>query len=244
MDVATHWKAALTGEPESAALRDAGATPVRDIPRDAVTGLILAGGRAARMGGLDKGLQRLGGVPLVMHVLRRFAPQVGEVIISANRNFSEYRSFGVPVRPDSDPAAFDGPLAGILAGLRHCRTPYLLVAPCDCPMIPPGFAAGMARRLLWDNADLVLARIAGRTHPVLCMMRTRVLSSLQRFLESGGRSVYGWSDCLSTTFADFEDPLPFFNLNTLDDLRLAESVLGGSQPVIASEAARAPGEKL
>ena len=92
------------------------------IDPDDITGLILAGGRGSRMGGVDKGLQAHLGMPLAMHALLRLAPQVGQVMINANRNLSAYESMGAPVWPDALPD-YPGPLAGFLAGLEHCATP-------------------------------------------------------------------------------------------------------------------------
>ena len=100
-----------------------------------ITGIILAGGRGSRMGGADKGLQNFTGVPLALHTLLRLAPQVGEVMINANRNLAAYESFGVPVWPDAAGLGdYSGPLAGFLTGLERCETPYLLTGPCDTPL--------------------------------------------------------------------------------------------------------------
>ena len=108
---------------------------MRVLPREQVTGLILAGGRGSRMGGVDKGLQNFRGLPLAMHAMLRLAPQVGEVMINANRNLGAYESFGAPVWPDALPD-FAGPLAGFLAGLERCETPYMVTVPCDTPLFP------------------------------------------------------------------------------------------------------------
>ena len=111
-----------------------------------ITGLILAGGRGSRMGGVDKGLQDHLGVPLALHALRRLAPQVGTVMINANRNLDVYASMGVPVWPDEIPD-YAGPLAGMLAGLAHCETPYLATVPCDTPNFP----------LIWSSSSVAVS---------------------------------------------------------------------------------------
>ena len=98
-----------------------------------ITGLVLAGGRGSRMGGVDKGLQLHHGVPLALHALRRLAPQVGPAMLNANRNVEAYAAFGAPVWPDTPPN-YAGPLAGFVAGLSHCHTPYLVTVPCDSPL--------------------------------------------------------------------------------------------------------------
>ena len=100
-----------------------------------VTGIILAGGRGSRMGGVDKGLQNFQGMPMALTALMRLGPQVSEVMINANRNLSAYESFGTAVWPDGL-ADFAGPLAGFLVGLERAETPYLVTIPCDCPCCP------------------------------------------------------------------------------------------------------------
>uniref|UniRef100_E6PNG1 Putative molybdopterin-guanine dinucleotide synthase protein A MobA n=2 Tax=root TaxID=1 RepID=E6PNG1_9ZZZZ len=212
-----------TTTPMTSPLTGASTLLASGIPAEVLTGLILAGGRASRMGGLDKGLQPFRSTPLIQHVLENLKPQVGQVLISANRNLTAYRRFGVPVLTDADPAAFDGPLAGILAGLQHCKTRYVLVVPCDSPRLPENFAPSMARCLEASQADFVMARMAGRTNPVMSLMHVRLQDSLQAFLHAGGRSVLGWADGLKTAVVDFEGDAAIWNLNTLDDLRRAES---------------------
>ena len=105
------------------------------IARTDITGLVLAGGRGSRMGGADKGLQSYRGMPLAMHAMLRLAPQVGRVMINANRNLAAYESFGAPVFTDAS-GDFAGPLAGFVAGLEQCDTPYLVTVPCDSPLFP------------------------------------------------------------------------------------------------------------
>ena len=122
------------------------------IDPDDITGLILAGGRGSRMGGVDKGLQAHLGMPLAMHALLRLAPQVGQVMINANRNLSAYESMGAPVWPDALPD-YPGPLAGFLAGLEHCATPLLATAPCDSPLFPTDLVARLGERLERDDAE-------------------------------------------------------------------------------------------
>ena len=124
-------------------------------PQD-ITGLVLAGGRGSRMGGVDKGLQNFQGMPLALHALMRLAPQVGETMVNANRNLSAYEAFGSPVWPDtlSDHA---GPLAGFLTGLERCETPYLLTVPCDTPWFPADLAERMAQALSGTPNALAMA---------------------------------------------------------------------------------------
>jgi molybdopterin-guanine dinucleotide biosynthesis protein A len=135
------------------------------IHAEAITGLILAGGRGSRMGGVDKGLQNFNGVPLALHTLMRLSPQVGEVMVNANRNLAAYEAFGVPVWPDSTGLGeFAGPLAGFLTGLERCETPYLLTVPCDTPLFPDDLVARLAQALC-GRRRLCRGRGARRRRP-------------------------------------------------------------------------------
>ena len=92
------------------------------ISANQITGLILAGGRAQRMGGIDKGLIPFRGKALIESAIQALQDQVGEILINANRNISQYSSYGYPVIVDETPN-FSGPLAGFSAGLKICTTP-------------------------------------------------------------------------------------------------------------------------
>ena len=116
------------------------------IEASGVTGVVLAGGRGARMGGVDKGLQNFGGMPLALHTLLRLQPQVGAAMINANRNLAAYESFGVPVWPDGL-ADYAGPLAGFLTGMERCETPCLVTVPCDTPLFPLDLVTRLAGAL-------------------------------------------------------------------------------------------------
>src|SRR5512132_4688593 len=126
------------------------------IAREQITGLVRAGGRGARMGGVDKGLQNHLGTPLALHALLRLGPQVGEVMINANRNRGAYESMGVPVWPDTLPD-YAGPLAGFLAGLEHCETPWLATVPCDTPNFPEDLVARLAAAAEAEDAEVAMA---------------------------------------------------------------------------------------
>jgi len=192
------------------------------IDRDDITGLILAGGRGSRMGGVDKGLQAHLGMPLAMHALLRLSPQVGEVLINANRNLSAYESMGAPVWPDALPD-YPGPLAGFLAGLEHCARPYLATVPCDSPNFPADLIARLAERLDADGAEIAIAatREDGelRLQPVFCLMSATVMESLARFTASGQRKIDAWTATLRHVAVEFDDARAFINANTVAELR-------------------------
>lgn len=206
-------------------------------PHD-ITGLVLAGGQGTRMGGTDKGLQLLDGTPLALHALRRLAPQVGPLLINANRNLTAYEAFGAPVCADTV-AGFAGPLAGFLAGLAHCRTPWLLTVPCDTPHFPTDLAARLAAAAQAQGAEIAMAMAPDgeapdatlRPQPVFCLLRTDLRDSLERFIAGGGRKAGAWTaqhGCARVPFDDPGDnPHAFFNANTLDELRLLHAPARG-----------------
>ncbi|MBB5498349.1 molybdenum cofactor guanylyltransferase MobA [Paraburkholderia sp. MM5384-R2] len=196
------------------------------IPREQITGLVLAGGRGTRMGGVDKGLQPLHGEPLAAHVLRRLAPQTGPLMISANRHPDTYAALGAPYRAtlvaDTLPD-FPGPLAGMLAGLRAAGTAYLLSAPCDSPWLPADLAARLADALDANHAEIATVTTVdtgGETslHPVFALMRTAVADDLAAFLASGERKVRAWYARHKTVEVVFADERAFYNANSLQEL--------------------------
>ena len=185
--------------------------------RDAITGLILAGGRGQRLGGVDKGLQPWRGLPLVDHALARLAPQVRELMISANRNALAYASRGARVLADASDD-FPGPLAGILAGLRASSTPWLAVVPCDSPQLPADLVERLAQGL--GDAPGAVVRRGERLEPVCCLVSTALADDLERYLAEGGRKVEGWvaGHATPVSFDRPDDAAAFANINTPDDL--------------------------
>ncbi len=192
------------------------------IDPERITGLVLAGGRGSRMGGVDKGLQNHRGMPLALHALLRLSPQVGHSMVNANRNLGAYESFGVPVWPDALPD-YAGPLSGFLAGMEHCETPYLVTVPCDTPDFPPDLVARLAAALDAEGADIAMAATHedGRlqVQPVFCLMKTSLMDSLVRFTHEGQRKIDRWTARHACVEVPFDDARAFFNLNTLDELR-------------------------
>jgi molybdopterin-guanine dinucleotide biosynthesis protein A len=190
-------------------------------PHD-ITGLILAGGRGSRMGGVDKGLQNHQGLPLAMHALMRLQPQVGHLMVNANRNLGAYDSMGVPVWPDAI-ADYPGPLAGFLAGLEHCETPWLVTVPCDTPHFPVDLVARLALALVQEDAEIAMAatREDGRVQvqPVFCLMAASLMESLVAFTQSGQRKIDKWTGQHRCATVVFDDADAFFNANTLEELQ-------------------------
>ena len=191
------------------------------IHRQEITGLILAGGRGTRMGGVDKGLQTHLGIPLALHALERLRPQVGALMLNANRNLGAYRAMHVPVWPD-ELAEFPGPLAGMLAGLEHCGTPYMATAPCDTPNFPADLVARLAEGLMETGGDLATAYTreddALRAQPVFCLMKTSLRGSLREFIVGGERKTGLFAARHRGAKVIFEDAAAFANANTQSEL--------------------------
>jgi len=189
-----------------------------------VTGLILAGGKGSRMGGVDKGLQAFRGKRLVDHVYERFAPQVGGIIINANQNHEEYKSFGVRVVSDAI-GGFAGPLAGLHTGLSVSKRPFLASVPCDSPFLPTDLVERLYKRLDETGAELAVAKTGEQPHPVFSLMRRGVLDHLGDFLKSGGRKIDAWYATLNVVDVAFDDePEAFSNINTREELQTWEDV--------------------
>ncbi|RYY73123.1 MAG: molybdenum cofactor guanylyltransferase MobA [Comamonadaceae bacterium] len=200
------------------------------ISKDDITGVILAGGRGSRMGGADKGLQNFRGIPLALHTMLRLAPQVGGVMVNANRNLSAYESFGVPVWPDALPD-HAGPLAGFLTGLEQCETAYLVTVPCDTPLFPHDLVARLADAMEREDADIAMAAAREedgqlRAQPVFSLVRRELMESLVAFTHGGGRKIDAWTAQHRTVLVPFDQPADapnaFFNANTLVELHSLE----------------------
>ncbi len=192
------------------------------ISRDDITGLILAGGHGSGMGGVDKGLQNHRGLPLAMHALLRLEPQVGHIMINANRNLGAYDAFGVPVWPDALPD-YSGPLAGFLTGLERCETPYLVTVPCDTPDFPTDLVERLSAALIAQDAEIAMAATRGadgvQVQPVFCLMQATVMESLVRFTHAGQRKIDRWTAAHRCVEVVFDDEAAFFNANTTEDLQ-------------------------
>mgnify|MGYP003412987173 FL=1 len=200
-----------------------------------ITGLILAGERGSRMGGIDKGLQNFRGLPLALQTLMRLQVQslpLQEVLINANRNLSAYESLGVPVWPDSIDG-FAGPLAGFLTGLERCETPLLLTVPCDTPLFPLDLVERLVQAMDTQDADMAMAAApeldgAVRPQPVFCLLKIDLLESLVKFTQRGGRKIDAWTSQHRCAIVPFDlpgdNPQAFANANTLAELQQLEAL--------------------
>lgn len=201
----------------------------------AYTAVLLAGGQGQRMGGLDKGLQPLAGLPLARHALQRLQAQShapAQVLINANRHLDAYRNLGLPVWPDAQDG-FAGPLAGFLTGLQHAAHDWVLTVPCDVPRFPLDLAQRLARAAQAAGAELAMAASPGaQPQPVFCLMQRRLLPSLSAALQAGERKIRAWTGQHHSVLVCFDQPgdapQAFDNLNTPQQLRALEQSLRGS----------------
>ncbi|MBI1965789.1 MAG: molybdenum cofactor guanylyltransferase, partial [Betaproteobacteria bacterium] len=179
-----------------------------------ITGVILAGGRGSRMGGVDKGLQLLRGKPMAQWVLERFAPQVAEVLINANKNIEQYQQLGYRVVPD-EIGGFAGPLAGLHRGLSEAAHGLIATVPCDSPFLPLDLIQRLRAALEKTGTEIAVAKTGDQPHPVFCLCRKSVLPGLSQFLAGGGRKIDAWYASLKVAEVLFDDQAAAFsNINT------------------------------
>jgi len=184
----------------------------------AISSIILSGGRATRMGGVDKGLVLLQQQPLVKYVISRLTPQVDEILINANREIAQYQHLGYEVLQD-ETSDFIGPLAGFSLGLKHSKYEYLLTVPCDSPLLPLDLTDRLFAELIKNKAEIAVASSDGDAHPVFCLCKKDVLPNLTSYLLEGGRKVSAWQKSLDYIEVDFSDNADaFINLNTSEEL--------------------------
>lgn len=196
-----------------------------------IPGVILAGGRALRMGGGDKPLRTLAGRPLVSHMIERLRPQCAALAINANGDPARYAAFGVPVVPDGVPDP--GPLGGVLAAMDWASAAFgedavVLTVPGDCPFLPPDLVERLEAARLAEDADVASAVSADRRHPLTAVWRVNLRAGLRRaVVDEGMRRVGDWAGRNRTASVTWPAwPLdPFFNANTHEDLAEAERLL-------------------
>ncbi|MDW5378053.1 molybdenum cofactor guanylyltransferase MobA [Halomonas sp. HP20-15] len=184
---------------------------------EAITALVLAGGRGRRMGGIDKGWAIYRQRPLIEWVLSRLSGQVEHILINANRSRAAYEALGWPVVGDRS-GGYQGPLMGIWSGLCAAETPWVLVVPCDTPCLPQDLVERLRASLGAHDHDIAVAHDGERSQPVVALMRRSLAADLERALAAGERKVERWyarHACLSVDFSDC--PEAFANINSPHD---------------------------
>jgi len=193
-------------------------------------GILLAGGLATRMGGGDKSLKRLGGKPILAHVIDRIRPQVTALALNANGDPTRLAQWGLAVVPDAIPD-FPGPLGGIHAGMvwaraQHPEAADIVSIPTDTPFLP----ADLVERLLAvrGDADIAVAASEGQPHPVVALWPVRLADELHRLVtQEGMRRVTDFARRHTVAYADFPVGAidPFLNINRPVDLEQAELLI-------------------
>ena len=190
---------------------------------DSATGVILAGGRATRMGGVDKGLVSIGGRPMIAWVIDALRRQVRDILINANRNLNEYATFGAAVIADAS-NDFPGPLAGMLAGMRAARTPFIVVVPCDSPLVHGALAERLLAPLIEGRSRIAVAHDGTRLQPVFAALACDLAVSLAEYMASDGRKIDRWYEQHDYVPVDFSDATEsFLNINTPEDQQALET---------------------
>ena len=200
--------------------------PAPETVVDQVTGVILAGGKARRMGGVDKGLIPVNGRPMIAWVIDVLRPQVAELFVNANRNLDDYRALGYPVIDDGD-QEFRGPLAGIASGLRAASSVYVAFAPCDSPLVCADLVLRLHAALSSEGTRIAVAHDGERLQPVFALLESALLDDLMRYLDNGGRKIDRWYAEHGYAQADFSDVAESFaNINAPEEKRELELMLG------------------
>ncbi len=194
-------------------------------PRGDITGVILAGGRGQRMGGVDKGLMPLAGKPMVAHALAALRPQVATIMINANRNLDQYATLGCQVTADAI-GDYYGPLAGMASAMELAATKYVLTVPCDSPLMANDLAARLYQALNQGNAEISVAHDGERLHPVFALLQCDLLPSLREYLQRGERKIDHWFARHKLAIAYFADePETFVNVNNPQERATVEARL-------------------
>ncbi|CAF0693612.1 molybdenum cofactor guanylyltransferase MobA [Candidatus Methylacidithermus pantelleriae] len=193
-----------------------------------ITGVILAGGKGSRMGGVDKGLVALSGRPLIRWVLDRLGPQVDHLLISANRNQDCYASLGVPVVSDREPWTGVGPLGGIARAMEEATDPFVMVVPCDAPFVFPDLVGRLFACCQRTGKEMAIAHDGRRPQNLFALLRRDLVGRLHEYLSKGNRKVEGFFTPDRTAWEFFRDSeIGFFNINSSQDLAWAENLLSG-----------------
>ena len=193
--------------------------------RNQVTGIILAGGLARRMGGVDKGLVPINDRPMIAWVIDALRVQVADVIINANRNHDKYREFGCAVIDDGD-REFRGPLAGFARGMQAAKTPWIVVVPCDSPLICGDLVRRLHAVMMTEGSRIAVAHDGARLQPVFAMLHRDLFADLVGYLDGGGRKIDQWYERHGYAIADFSDAIDTFsNINAPADKQALEEQL-------------------
>ncbi|WP_217895689.1 molybdenum cofactor guanylyltransferase MobA [Oceanospirillum sanctuarii] len=190
-----------------------------------ITAVVLAGGQGQRMGGMDKGWVNFQGRPMIHHVLEQISPQVQSVLINANRSLEEYQALGHQVVEDIE-QGYHGPLMGMLTGLTHAKTDWVLFVPCDIPLLPKDVVEKLNEAVAKNDVDVAVVHDGERLQPVISLMRRSLLPSLESWLAEGKRKIDRWYMQHRMVVVPFDSPEEdFMNLNTQQEVQELEQRL-------------------
>ena len=183
-----------------------------------ISAVILAGGQAKRMGGVDKGLQPLQGKPLFQFIYDRLHSQVEHISVNANRNQAIYATAGLPVFGDNI-EGFQGPLSGILTALERSETDFVLFVPCDSPFFPDNLLEKLKSAVVFHGVSIAYVHDGEREHPTFCLMARSLKEKLAAYLATGERRMLQFMRQNGAVSVDFsENKAAFTNINTLAEL--------------------------
>lgn len=183
-----------------------------------ISAVILAGGQAKRMGGVDKGLQTLHGKPLFQFIYDRLHSQVEHISVNANRNQAIYATAGLPVFGDNI-EGFQGPLSGILTALERADTDFVLFVPCDSPFFPDNLLEKLKSAVVFHGVSIAYVHDGEREHPTFCLMARSLKEKLAAYLAAGDRRMLQFMRQNGAVSVDFsENKAAFTNINTLAEL--------------------------
>tara|TARA_B100000686_G_C16763306_1_gene960153 strand:- start:1698 stop:2294 length:597 start_codon:yes stop_codon:yes gene_type:complete len=179
---------------------------------------ILAGGKATRMNNQDKGLVMYNGKYMIENIIKAVSPHTKNITINANRNILKYEKLGFPVVKDFY-EGYVGPLSGIYSILNTTKSKYLMVLPCDCPLLEWKLIEKMYNEIISSDAEVVVAHNKGRAQPVFMIVDTVVKDSIKEYIESGNRKIDYWYLKKNYKYVYFEKECNYFkNINTKEEL--------------------------
>ena len=186
------------------------------IDKNNITAVILSGGRSSRMQGEDKGLILINDKPMIGYVADVVDGRAGRLLISANRNIEAYQQYGEVISDEL--VDFQGPLAGIAKAMSLVSTPYLLVLPCDSPLVNEMVIDRLIQCMADKDMDICVADDGTHIHPTFALIKTSLKDNLLAFLDSGERKLGLWIEQNDFQKVDFSDqPKVFINLNNPQD---------------------------
>jgi len=204
------------------------------IDTSQIGGVILAGGKASRMGFRDKALQPLHGEALLAHVIDTAKPQVASLVLSVNHNAPHYQGFGLPIVADHV-QNYAGPLLGIFSAMRwfleseqHRDIKYLACFAADVPEFPDHVVQALARAMPMKSSTATYICHRGQIQPLFSLWDLTLVDTVEAALAEGLNGPKLLFDSIAATAVEIDGDSPgaFFNINRLEDLQAATLLIG------------------